>query len=119
MARLLHRSLRGTACAGGLALLAGCSTVSGLFDSGPEPQSSTGAHAVAVQRSLEYLPDTETFDWTDPETGRSARLTVLSTAQSADGRYCRDVRYQADISVEGVVQSYCRNEATGDWVAEN
>lgn len=87
--------------------VAGCATISA--------QSSVGAQAVAVQRALENLPDAETYDWNDPETGAPARLTLLSTEQRADGRYCRQVRYQADLDGDGTVETYCRVDETGDW----
>jgi hypothetical protein len=106
--------LRAAAVLAALAL-AGCATISDLFGGSSGAASSEGAHAVAAQRSLEYLPDAETLDWIDPETGLPARVTVLSTAHDGSGRFCRRLAYQPDLAAEGVVSSYCRDAETGLW----
>ena len=100
-------SFRRHACAALAALvLAGCAS---------RAETSQGSQAVASQRALEYLPDAETLDWTDPETGLAARVTVISTARDADGRFCRRLAYQPDLAADGVIRSYCRDAETGLW----
>ncbi|MGF1624584.1 MAG: hypothetical protein ACFCVH_06845 [Alphaproteobacteria bacterium] len=111
------RGLRGILPALALLPLVGCSSFS-LFDASTGgdalTETSYGSYAVATQRALEYLPDAESLDWVDPETGAEARVTVLST-DSRQGRYCRQLDYRPQPSADPVRESYCRNAATQLW----
>ncbi|MEZ5666904.1 MAG: hypothetical protein R3F55_05630 [Alphaproteobacteria bacterium] len=93
-------------------MISGCALWDGLFSSAPSSQDTL---AVSVQRALEYLPDGETLDWTDPETGMPARVTVGTTARDADGSYCRDLTTQTDLAATGVTERYCRDAETERW----
>ena len=90
--------------------LAGCASL---------PETSRGTHAVAAQRALEYLPDAESLDWIDPETGLEARVTVLSTSRDGRGRDCRQLGYQPQPDADPMSRSYCRDPGTGLWELAN
>lgn len=109
-----HRRIAATVLMMGLSsATAGC--VAMAPRSSPATSSSETSLAVASQRALEYLPDTEALNWTDPATGRASRVTVVETLPVEDDRYCRLLFLEVSTSADGTIERHCRVAETGLW----
>lgn len=71
------------------------------------------------QRALEYNPDGQAADWSNPNTGHAGSTTPTSTYQQAD-TYCRE--YQTAVVIDGrtetAVGTACR-QPDGTWRIAN
>lgn len=69
-----------------------------------------------IQLALYELGDGESVGWTEPESGHSGSVRVISTVTAGDGT-CRRLRVSVDVgtgSDDGVFE-LCRSGATGFW----
>lgn len=70
-----------------------------------------------IQLALYELGDGETVGWTEPVSGHSGSVRVISTVSDQD-RTCRRIRVSVDAdagSDDGVFE-LCRRGATGFWI---
>jgi hypothetical protein len=71
--------------------------------------------SAAIEETLGKVPDGDTRDWSNPETGSGGTLRPLSTSEH-DGNLCRrlEVSNQARGRSARSVHDYCR-QADGSW----
>jgi surface antigen len=69
-----------------------------------------------IQLALYELGDGESVGWTEPESGHSGGVRVISTVTAGDGT-CRKLRVSVDVdagSDDGIFE-LCRTGTTGFW----
>ncbi|MEQ1803335.1 MAG: hypothetical protein ABL989_15505 [Gammaproteobacteria bacterium] len=69
-----------------------------------------------IHLALYELGDGESVGWTEPESGHSGSVRVISTVTAGDGT-CRKLRVSVDVdtgSDDGIFE-LCRTGATGFW----
>ncbi len=69
-----------------------------------------------IQLALYELGDGESVGWTEPESGHSGGVRVISTLTAGDGT-CRKLRVSVDVdagSDDGIFE-LCRTGSTGFW----
>lgn len=94
------------------ASLAGCAMLETWTGAG---NTETASLALASQRALEFLPDSESIYWTEPATNREARVMVLETLPAAGNRYCRILYVQVSATPNGVIERHCREPNASVW----